>query len=88
VDWVGVCEGSRDHRSEVVHPAANSFVGYHDTAFRQQIFDVAEAQGKPDVKPDRLLDDFQREPVPFVAIFFIPLASLANRKRGRKPELA
>ena len=64
----------RDHRSEVVHPAPDSFVGHHDTAFRQQIFDVAKAQGKPDVKPDRLLDDFQWEPVPFV-IFFIPLAT-------------
>src|ERR1700730_14094306 len=62
----------RDHRSEVVHPASNSFVGHHDTEFRQQIFDVAEAQGKPDVKPDRLLDDFQREPVPFVADFLHP----------------
>ena len=59
----------RDHRSEVVHPAPDSFVGHHDTTFRQQIFDVAKAQGKPDVKPDRLLDDFQREPVPLVADF-------------------
>src|SRR5580704_16109670 len=62
----------RDHRSEVVHPAPDSFVGHHDTAFRQQIFDVAKAQGKPDVKPDRLLDDFQREPVPLVADFLHP----------------
>jgi hypothetical protein len=29
-------------------------------------------QGKPDVKPDRLLDDFQREPVPLVADFLHP----------------
>src|SRR6202047_676193 len=62
----------RDHRSEVVPPAPDSFVGHHDTAFRQQIFDVAKAQGKPDVKPDRLLDDFQREPVPLVADFLHP----------------
>jgi len=27
----------------------------------KQILDVAEAQGKPNIKPDRLLDDFGRE---------------------------
>ena len=56
----------------MVHPAPNGLVGDHDAAFRQQIFDVAKAQGKPDVKPDRLLDDFQREPVPLVADFLHP----------------
>jgi hypothetical protein len=63
----------RDQWPEMIHPAANSFVGDHDTAFRQQIFDVTKAQGKPDVKPNRLLDDFGREPVPFVADFCHPL---------------
>jgi hypothetical protein len=53
----------------MVHPAAHRLIGNHDSAFRQQILNVTEAQGKPDVKPDRLLDDFGREPVPFVADF-------------------
>jgi hypothetical protein len=39
----------------------------YDTAFRQQIFDVAKAQGKPDVKPDRLLDDLGRKAIAGVA---------------------
>jgi hypothetical protein len=56
----------------VLADVRDSFVGHHDTAFRQQIFDVAKAQGKPHVKPDRLLDDFQREPVPLVADFLHP----------------
>ena len=60
----------------MVYPAAHGLVGYHDAAFRQQILDVAEAQGKPDVKPNRLLDDFGREPVPLVAYFLHPLGYL------------
>src|SRR5580700_653124 len=62
----------RDHRPKMIHPAPNSLVGDHDAPFRQQVFDVTKAQGKPDVKPDRLLDDFQREPVPLVADFLHP----------------
>jgi hypothetical protein len=53
-----------DHRPKMVHTASDRLIGDRDPAFCQQIFDVAEAQGKPDVKPDRLLDDFGREPVP------------------------
>ena len=33
-----------DHRPEMVHPAPDGLIGDHDPAFRQQIFDVAEAQ--------------------------------------------
>jgi hypothetical protein len=30
---------------------------YHDPALGQQIVDVAETQGEPDLPPDRVLDD-------------------------------
>ena len=50
-----------DHRSEMVHPAPNCFIRDCDAAFRQQIFDIAKAQGEPQIEPDRLLDDFSRE---------------------------
>jgi hypothetical protein len=71
----------------MVHPAPDSFVGHHDTAFRQQIFDVAKAQGKPDVKPDRLLDDFQRmKKISYKGYRFPPW--LLDCQRGRKPESA
>ena len=45
-------------------------------AFRPQILVVAEAQGKPDVKPDRLLDDFGRDRYPLVAYFLHSLGYL------------
>jgi hypothetical protein len=52
-----------DLGSKMVHPATHRLIGNHDSAFRQQILDVAEAQGEPDIKPDRLLDNLGRETV-------------------------
>ena len=66
-----VCGFGRRNRprsgSKMVHPAAHGLVGDQDAAFRQQILDVAEAQREPDIKPDRLLDDFGREAVAAIA---------------------
>jgi DDE domain len=38
-----------DHRPEMVRPAPVGLTGDHDPAFRQQIFDVAEAQREPEM---------------------------------------
>src|ERR1019366_772450 len=66
-DGVGLSPSSAqvrcDHRPEMVHPAAHGFIGHQDPTIRQQILDVAETQGEPDIKPDCLLDDFGREAV-------------------------
>src|ERR1035437_3957426 len=43
--------------------AAHRLIGNHNSAFRQQILNVTEAQGEPDIKPDRLLDNLGREAV-------------------------
>src|ERR1019366_1504206 len=51
----------------MVHPAAHGLIGDQDPTLSQQILDVAEAQGEPDIKPDRLLDDFGREAVAAIA---------------------
>src|SRR6266545_5283076 len=48
---------SRDHGSEVFHPAAHRLVGNHDPAFSQQVLDIAEAEGEPGIEPDGLLND-------------------------------
>jgi hypothetical protein len=59
----------RDHRPEMVHPAANRLVGDRNPALGEQIFDVAKAQCEPEIEPDRLLNDLGREPVSVVADF-------------------
>jgi len=53
----------------MVHPAAHGLIGHQDPTLSQQILDVTEAQGEPDIKPDRLLDDFGREAVAAIADF-------------------
>src|SRR5208282_5136596 len=51
----------------MVHPAAHGLIRDQDPTLGQQIPDVTEAQGEPDIKPDRLLDDFGREAVAAIA---------------------
>src|ERR1700674_2906619 len=53
-------EIGRDLGPEVVHPAPHGLVGNGNPAFGQQILDVAQAQGEPDIQPNRLLDDLRR----------------------------
>src|SRR5512139_2372350 len=62
----------RDQRSEMVHPAPDGLIGKPNAAFRQQVFDVAQAQGEAEVEPDRLMDDLGREAVAAVATLLHP----------------
>jgi hypothetical protein len=77
IDFVEMPDGMRlrpafakigcDLGSKMVHPAAHRLIGNHDSAFRQQILNVTEAQGEPDIKPDRLLENLGREAVAAIA---------------------
>src|SRR5208337_2707729 len=51
----------------MVHPTPNSLVRHRHSAFRQQILDVTQAEGEPEVEPYRLLNDLGRESIPAVA---------------------
>ena len=55
------------------HPTPNRFVRHRHSTFRQQIFDVAQAEGEPEVEPYRLVNDLGREAVSDVAYFLHPL---------------
>jgi hypothetical protein len=79
--WPSFAEFRRDHWPEMVHPAPNGLIRDRNAAFCQQIFDVTKAQGKPQIEPDRLLDDFGGEPLPFVADFIHALGLLNPRPR-------
>src|ERR1700730_10541636 len=63
----------RDHRPKMIHPAPNGLVGDHDAPFRQQVFDVTEAECEPEIEPDRLVDDLWRKAVSAIADFLHPL---------------
>ena len=50
-----------NHRSEIIHPAAHGFIRDRDPALSQQILD---AEGEPEIEPDRVINDLRREPYP------------------------
>lgn len=54
-----------DQRAELVHPAAHRLAADLHAPLRQQFLDVADAQGEPEIQPDRMTDHIRREPVPF-----------------------
>src|SRR5258708_4104629 len=68
-----------DQRPEMVDPAPNGLVGDRNAAFCQQIFDVAQAQGEPEVEPDRLLNDRWWEAITTVADFLHPVGYRAAK---------
>ena len=39
--------------SKMIYPSSHRFIGNRNSAFRQQILNVTEVQGEPDIKPDR-----------------------------------
>jgi hypothetical protein len=53
----------------MIHPAPDGLIGDRDPAFRQQIFDVAEAQREAEIEPDRVLNDFGRKAIAAIADF-------------------
>jgi hypothetical protein len=55
--------------SKMIGPSSHGFIGDRDSAFRQQILDVAEAQSESGIQPDRLLNDHGRKAVTGVADF-------------------
>jgi hypothetical protein len=46
--------------AELLSPLAHGLVGHANPAGRQYLLDHAQAQGKPEVEPNRITDDFRR----------------------------
>jgi hypothetical protein len=69
---VTLSQVGRDHRSEVIHPTPNGLVGHRHSAFRQQVLDVTQAEGEPDVDPTRDLA------APAMAIGSNPFSSITK----------
>src|SRR5208283_3050548 len=51
----------------MVHPTPNGLVGHRHSALRQQILDVTQAEGEPEVEPYCLVNDLGREAISGVA---------------------
>jgi hypothetical protein len=52
-----------EQRPELQHPSSDRFIGDVQPALGQQIFDVAEAEGKAKIQPHGVPDDVRREMV-------------------------
>src|SRR5208283_5197865 len=59
----------------MVHPTPNRLVGHRHSALRQQILDVTQAEGEPEVEPYCLVNDLGRETIPAVADLVHPRAA-------------
>jgi hypothetical protein len=60
--WTALSQIPPDKRTEMVHPASDGLIRNLDSTFREQVLDVAQAERKPKVQPDRLANDLGREP--------------------------
>src|SRR5665213_4381187 len=49
-------------RPEMIHPASDCLVRNCNFALREQVLDVAKAEGEPEIEPDRLVNDLRWEP--------------------------
>jgi hypothetical protein len=57
---------ARDHRSELQHPAADSFVGDVEPTLGEKLLHVSIAERKAQVEPNGMLDDIRRKAVTVV----------------------
>src|SRR5208283_2818126 len=51
----------------MVHPTPNRLIRHRHSALRQQILDVTQAEGEPEVEPYCLVNDLGRETIPGAA---------------------
>ncbi len=59
--WTRTSESPRISQAEFQRPAPNAFVGHVDAALGEKILDIPEAQRKPKIQPDSVLNDFRWE---------------------------
>src|SRR5271156_4421407 len=65
----------------MIHPASDCLVRNCNSALREQILDITEAEGEPEIEPDRLVNDLRWEAIPGVADFRHALRLPSRRRR-------
>ena len=67
----------------MIYPASDYFMGDRNPAFRQQIFDIAQAQSEQEIEPDRLMDDLGWESISVIGDFLVmSFGSVRPNARG------
>src|SRR5271156_56342 len=65
----------------MIHPASDCLVRNCNSALREQILDITEAEGEPEIEPDRLAHDLLWEAISGVADFRHALRLPSRRRR-------
>jgi hypothetical protein len=66
----------REPRAKFIAPAANGFVTHHDAALEEQLFNVAQAQLKPEIPANGTTDHHRREAMAVIErfrLFHLPI---------------
>src|SRR5207248_4347880 len=61
--WAAPSKPAGEPGPELQNPPPHRFIGNLQASLGQKLLDVAVAQGEPEIKPDRVLDDRRREAV-------------------------
>jgi hypothetical protein len=64
IAWSATSQTVSEPRAEFVAPASHRLVGNDDTAFRQELFDIAQTEAGHVVQPDGVADDLAGERLP------------------------
>ena len=59
--WAEPSKSAGKNGPKLQHPAPHRLIGDIEPAFSEELFHVAVAQGEPEIKPNRVLDDRRRE---------------------------
>ncbi len=59
-------------QTELYRPAPDALIGNIYAAFGEHIFNIAKAEGKPEIQPDGVLDNCTRETVAAIGELFHP----------------
>src|ERR1700693_2502595 len=59
--WAGASEPAGKPGPELQNPPPHRFIGNLQPSLGQELLHVPVAQGEPEIKPDRMLDDRRRE---------------------------
>ena len=82
--WARPSEPAGKSGAELQNPAPHRFIGNLQASFGAKFLHVAVAQGEPQIKPDRVLDNRRREAMSTVGEL-IHAGSLPCRAASRTP---
>src|SRR5947209_15941984 len=86
--WAAPSKPAGEPGPELQNPPPHRFIGNLQASLGQKLLHVAVAQGEPEIKPDRVLDDRRREPMSAIGSRSMPKPTIGHRLRPRFCDIA